>query len=548
MVWRRNDPEGNEAAKICHMIVPWTRGRGLDLGCGPYKAFPHFIGFDDHSEYQGVAYRPDIRGDVRDLGMFADGSLDFCFSSHLLEHLDDTEAALAEWWRVIRPGGHLVLYLPDRDLYPNIGEEGANPDHRHDFDRQAVIDVMTGVGSWDLIENQQRSGWNEYSFYQVYRKITGTHHRHSWKTAGLPALRAKGRVVLVTRYGAYGDHIQASSVLPGLKQQGWTVVYNCDPRGEELMKADPHIDMLWPQDTGQIPEQELTPYWLQLGREFDHHINLSGSVEATLLAQPGNPNHRVSKQARHLLMNINYLDYQHAIADVPPPHRTRFYATPAESAAARKWRAEMRAEPVILWALAGSSVHKVWPWTYQALTRLLTCTDARVVLVGGRNEQEIEHGVAADLAHMLTGLGEADAEALNLEQLVLRLREHWGSNRLICTSGGWSIRETYARLETVDCIVGPETGVLNAASLLDVPKVVLLSHSSPDNLTRDWVNTIALEPQGVDCWPCHQLHTGFEFCREDPEMPEIALCQSSISCDAVLQAITSCIAQRRAAA
>jgi predicted SAM-dependent methyltransferase len=321
MVWRPDDPQGAESAKICHMIVPFTRGKGLDLGCGPYKAFPHFIGVDDHTEYQDVDYRPDVRGRVLDLAMFADGRLDFVFSSHLLEHLDDTEAALREWWRVIRPGGHLVLYLPDKALYPNIGEDGANPDHKHDFDREDIVGIMKRVGSWDLVENQQRPLWNEYSFYQVFRKIEGTHHRESWRTQGLPALRARGRTALVTRYGAYGDHIQASSVLPALKEQGWTVVYNCDQRGEEIMRHDPHIDLLWPQDTGQVPHAELDAYWLQLGREFDRHFNLSGSVEETLLVPAGRYQHGFSQMARHRLMNVNYLDFQHAIAEAPAPHR-----------------------------------------------------------------------------------------------------------------------------------------------------------------------------------------------------------------------------------
>jgi SAM-dependent methyltransferase len=42
----------------------------------------------------------------------ADGSLDFVFSSHTLEHLDRPWDALSEWIRVLKPGGVLFLYLP----------------------------------------------------------------------------------------------------------------------------------------------------------------------------------------------------------------------------------------------------------------------------------------------------------------------------------------------------------------------------------------------------------------------------------------------------
>ena len=34
MSWNINDPQGNESGKIKWEIVPYTRGRGLDLGCG----------------------------------------------------------------------------------------------------------------------------------------------------------------------------------------------------------------------------------------------------------------------------------------------------------------------------------------------------------------------------------------------------------------------------------------------------------------------------------------------------------------------------------
>ena len=46
MTWRAEDPMGDEASKVKYDIVEYTRGAVLDLGCGPSKAFPHFIGVD----------------------------------------------------------------------------------------------------------------------------------------------------------------------------------------------------------------------------------------------------------------------------------------------------------------------------------------------------------------------------------------------------------------------------------------------------------------------------------------------------------------------
>ncbi|MGH8471427.1 MAG: class I SAM-dependent methyltransferase [Gammaproteobacteria bacterium] len=174
MTWRPDGPQGNEAAKIKHLIVPYTRGRVLDLGCGPYKAYPHFIGVDNghHAREFGWQFKPDIHiEDCSRLDIFRDESVDAVFSSHLLEHIEDYKAALKEWWRVIKPGGHLVLYLPDEDEYPRVGEPGANPDHKWNVNYDKVVDAMKAVGSWDLIEFEKRNGGDEYSLLFVFRKL-----------------------------------------------------------------------------------------------------------------------------------------------------------------------------------------------------------------------------------------------------------------------------------------------------------------------------------------------------------------------------------------
>ncbi len=48
---------------------------------------------------------------------FAAGSFDVIFSHEVLEHVRDDRAAAAEMARVVRPGGRVLLYCPNR-LYP----------------------------------------------------------------------------------------------------------------------------------------------------------------------------------------------------------------------------------------------------------------------------------------------------------------------------------------------------------------------------------------------------------------------------------------------
>lgn len=48
---------------------------------------------------------------------FADGSQDTVFVSHCLEHIDDYRTVIADWFRVLKVGGHLVIAVPHQYLY-----------------------------------------------------------------------------------------------------------------------------------------------------------------------------------------------------------------------------------------------------------------------------------------------------------------------------------------------------------------------------------------------------------------------------------------------
>jgi SAM-dependent methyltransferase len=53
--------------------------------------------------------------EAADLGRIASERYDILLSSHALEHVANPLKALAEWRRVLKPGGWLVLVLPHRD-------------------------------------------------------------------------------------------------------------------------------------------------------------------------------------------------------------------------------------------------------------------------------------------------------------------------------------------------------------------------------------------------------------------------------------------------
>jgi len=511
-VWRAQDPQGNEAQKVKFDIVPYTRGRGLDIGCGPFKVYPHFIGVDNghHAKEFGWDMKPDIITEASDLSLFADQSLDFIFSSHLLEHIEDPETVLSEWWRTLKPGGNLVLYLPHGDLYPQVGTEGANPDHKHNLWPKTTRAWMKRIGGWDLLMDEKRDDdygegqhGNEYSFLQVYSKRTDTKHTYPCQDPK-PNLTA-----CVVRYGGIGDMIQSSSILPWLKSKGYHITMMTTPQGQEIVKHDPHIDAFILQDKEQVPNNELRFFWQVWEQKFDKFINLSETVEVTLLAMPGSSLYQFPKSIREKMLDTNYLEMTHDVAEIPHEFAQKYYPTSEEINWAietkRKLQKEKGRGPVILWSLAGSSVHKTWPWLDTIVARLMTKTNAIVVTVGDTLCQVLETG--------------------------------WeNEDRVYRRSGIWAIRESLAfAAQAADLVIGTETGLLNAVGPLSVPKIITLSHSSHENLTKHWEQTTVLSSD-VDCYPCHQMHYDFSTCQRD-EFSGVAACQAGVTADMMWTAI-----------
>lgn len=85
----------------------------LNIGCGG-KIWPGFVNVDAPGNWSGT--KPDVEADVRDLP-FEDGYADEAHAMHVIEHFPrwQTEAVLAEWVRVLKPGGRLVIECPCLD-------------------------------------------------------------------------------------------------------------------------------------------------------------------------------------------------------------------------------------------------------------------------------------------------------------------------------------------------------------------------------------------------------------------------------------------------
>lgn len=118
---RRELPKSqSETSKCRARLAPYCAGYGLDLGFGGDPITPAAVRMDlprPYADYLGDTHPVQLGGDVVDLCWFRDGVLDYVYSSHVLEDFVDVEAVLKEWLRVLRPGGRLIIYCPDEQVY-----------------------------------------------------------------------------------------------------------------------------------------------------------------------------------------------------------------------------------------------------------------------------------------------------------------------------------------------------------------------------------------------------------------------------------------------
>lgn len=95
---------------------------GIDIGCqhdpinDTFRRWDQIYGDGDATFMKGVS----------------DEVFQTVYTSHILEHIEDYQQAIRNWWRILRPGGNLIILVPHRDLYEKKAQPPSiwNPDHK----------------------------------------------------------------------------------------------------------------------------------------------------------------------------------------------------------------------------------------------------------------------------------------------------------------------------------------------------------------------------------------------------------------------------------
>lgn len=122
-VWRYGQ---DRRLDLIRQYAPLEGARILDIGCGLgvyVRKFQEFsnraygIDIDQKRLAKGAETTPGLMLGVGEHLPFRSETFDVVVLNEVIEHVTDDEATMREAMRILRPGGHIAIYAPNR-LYP----------------------------------------------------------------------------------------------------------------------------------------------------------------------------------------------------------------------------------------------------------------------------------------------------------------------------------------------------------------------------------------------------------------------------------------------
>lgn len=355
--------------------------------------------------------------------------------------------------------------------------------------------------------------------------------QHGTMTPRVSATSASGRAgwAGVARLGGVGDNLIAASVCRPLKEMGYRVEMITQLPCSVVFENNPYIDKISNFANEDLPKssaEDWQKFFVSAGKNFAKFGHLSGSCEMLHAFFPANTTFWWPDRIRRKLAAGNYLESVHEIVDVPLSLGPLFFPTEAEHEQARSTIAKVRFRrdgPTIGWCMAGTRVDKIYPPAPFVLARLIRELNANVIMLAAPPPFR-DWDLCVQATQMVL------SENGSLDGLL-----HAGSSSL--EKQTWPIRRILTMAQHCDLVIGPDTGPMWGVAFEPVPKIMLLSHASAENITKHWVNTVTLhaDPLRVPCWPCHKLHSDLSTCVPN-SLNNGAACISDVGPDLIVTA------------
>jgi predicted SAM-dependent methyltransferase len=140
-----NYPKFQLVGNAAQFAIPFAKhicvGEGYDIGCMKKEwAFPDSIPIDLSFEDGFHAMN------------LPKNNVDYIFSSHCLEHIENWVDVLDYWYSTLKVGGVMFLYLPDYSQH--YWRPWNNRKHKNIFSAQILKDYMTDKGYKNIFTSQ----------------------------------------------------------------------------------------------------------------------------------------------------------------------------------------------------------------------------------------------------------------------------------------------------------------------------------------------------------------------------------------------------------
>ena len=165
--------------------LPWfsdmVPGVGIDLASGGDPIVPWSFQLElPHDRYAYYNSNQPVRGPIQLRGdaffhrAVEGDSLDWVFSSHLLEDasLEDWPRIFKLWSSYLKPGGYLLLLIPDRELWAKALANGQPPNNAHCH--EGTLGEMSAVArqvGLEVVEERLTALFpGDYSIFGCFRR------------------------------------------------------------------------------------------------------------------------------------------------------------------------------------------------------------------------------------------------------------------------------------------------------------------------------------------------------------------------------------------